>query len=1092
MALQTFKFDNGFTSTKGLEFSFSRGATTADAFGNIIAHDVPRYGITLSNAFYDVLDEEVVDADATDTIASGYTADGSKPILVRDRSSSGVFTTFTIGDPLSPDQTTTYEFFSYGSAFDIRGNVGDGEAHRPGALMVCEGAIFILCEIKVDIGGGNYDAGGVSLWMISNAENATGTFLTDAIEVFHQNDTVCTVVNSSNTFGESSGRTVGWTQLADDQPRINDNSLANYYAPYYSGSGDLLEAWVSFADYVASGGGEGGIAGILRIHRDSVSSPWQVDSEGTVVYQKIADTQSSGVHFHNCCVLRYEEDGKPDRVRAVVSIGDNAENNTVNVIELVNDSYATPGTTGITPHIRLRENVYGFFDDDEVLNVTGHQYWGSCPITNTNKLVCGSDIDTHIVTVMDFPESENAVPTFSQRFTNSGMQIDSNPNRPATENLHIHRSRSHITNTPIVGKFSFSNMIRFDSGTGLTMTIGSTSGVFDYDEVIEEFNGLNTTGVTAKFRAYSNDDEDGNQILLYKQNGTFTNSRTITGASSGATATITSTSGSALDAFASSRFPVIFMYSTDEGKSWIPIRPDDYNKGQRSQDAPWNTVELDGYIYYSAFPDGMFRFPKPQKIVSQRPLTVGPGGNNGIYDGNVWTTISDLFGGTGVFNLTPTYNGEIATDTGKKLSVIYRETSGENEGKFINPSTSLPFNPQPPTLANHMFVYEVTSFVPDFFAGGNPTSNFPLPGTNAYMPGGKFTSFSGWNNTAGSGYHRNYFMVDSENLSEGITFACGLQISPTQAGGGWDGDGNRITVFSKNKWHPSITFEKASTSKPSFRYTRINYNIVSSSTDFCAPVRFYMAPGDLCYNTSGVSPLPGYPKELTSTYKLFTTDAGSALVFPDELALISGAECGDNNTIILSGTFDETSWDAGMVIEDDRDYTMATLYSTTDTDTYVLFKLLPDESEAHVEFYAGGSLVGKSIIEDVMCLRGRNITFTARFFDGSNNAHISVFNCGGELVGNTVGFSAGQVTTFQNAQFDQIRFSDPDQTTVIPFNWYGGSVEDAFLSDAQLTNSLERQTFLTGLSGSRIARSASRRMGASQLSHLGQAFGELP
>jgi hypothetical protein len=320
---RTFIFDDGFASTPGLSWRFSRPVPTVDFGGLPVAPDQPRptEPSTLAGA-PDVLEVRSTSG-AIQIVASGLDHDGVTPLLVTYEFQGRYVDVFTVaGDALLEAEAAGIgrNRTVLGVGGDIMQGAYPGKRYAPAAGAVCHGLIALLCEVS-------------SIWGDKWVVDATGI-----------------VVSQDQGLTWSLLFTGGWVQPSKNRAR--EWSMQNWW-PMIDGP-DPLEAWFAGTDYRGNPGASGGQALIFRATRPGVGQPWAIQP-GTVAYEQAGNL---GEHFHTAAVLPFGDDG----IRTIVSIGDGQANNRIvsltrddkdylspegwTVDERYHGSEGTPGTQG--------------------------------------------------------------------------------------------------------------------------------------------------------------------------------------------------------------------------------------------------------------------------------------------------------------------------------------------------------------------------------------------------------------------------------------------------------------------------------------------------------------------------------------------------------------------------------------------------------------------------------------------------------------------------------------------------------------------------------------------------------------------------
>lgn len=410
---RVFRFDDGFTASPGLGFSFQRATPALDAGGAVLPPDVPRFApprlfagappepevLTLIEDRPHFLHTPGYDRDGTPILVV-WLAGHNRLHVLRGPDPAVVLQTLQPG----PDQLLTANLdgvtIAHGRWRMNAEHIGDGARYGDpdhdyvimrGAGTVCQGAIIVACRKLRASSGAQV---GVALLVSQDLGRSWSLIRPDAQ----------TLLPGDPDPGRLRGA---------------DWCLQNWWTPQRTTP--ATEAWITLFDYMNQTGGpvtrpNAGRAFLWRIRRATNRHEWDLTEPLTLIYEHHNDFgspgQSVGLHIQGAALAFHD-----DTVQALVSIGDGYKNNAVDRGAVHADAYHDrdawlwQSSTGTYYH---GSQGYGDEPDDPGADAA-FQFVGAAPGPAPDEVILGSDPQVSGITAARVQHRLDGVPRLEPR-----------------------------------------------------------------------------------------------------------------------------------------------------------------------------------------------------------------------------------------------------------------------------------------------------------------------------------------------------------------------------------------------------------------------------------------------------------------------------------------------------------------------------------------------------------------------------------------------------------------------------------------------------------------------------------------------------
>lgn len=343
-----FRFDDGFDSTGGLNFVFSRDAATFGRKGKAVMPGVPRYEQATLIASAPIFQHLRSTPWPVTILGGGVDHDGLTPLMIVEES----HITQTLLDVFSAtgDAFKVAEYTSQGRTRTILGGDPDpdlmlgtvpGKQYRPEAAVVCHGLIVVYCTVRVRLD---------ERW-----QDAAGAFVTS-----QDRGLTWTLAFESEPFAVGSARGALWCMQ-------NWWPAARGVAP--------LEAFFVATDYCHNGGSPGASMFVMRASRPAVSEPWSIDDQGGAT---VLHTVFPGQHSHTGGIFPMGDSG----LWAFTVLGDLRGTNRIVSMRRPDRAYSNPDW-------EIRDDFHGAGGDP---GLEANQFVGCAPGPTEGTVIAGADL----------------------------------------------------------------------------------------------------------------------------------------------------------------------------------------------------------------------------------------------------------------------------------------------------------------------------------------------------------------------------------------------------------------------------------------------------------------------------------------------------------------------------------------------------------------------------------------------------------------------------------------------------------------------------------------------------------------------------
>lgn len=1062
-------------------FSFARNCLTADPLGNQIAANVPRFAAAGAVAGQLGPSQTVLAGLGTSpmtysgkdllggtlcVILDNSGSNRRMRVLTEDTPESNVWTTRTTVNLARPAAGMS------GNIGDVRGKAGvngvdDGLCYLPRACSIVHGTIVFFCEIYVRTSG-TYDN-----WL---------TYQTRGIGVACSIDYGATFPytwdDSASSFNPGKARGTGWSLGC------------NYYCPFQVDGTPFLEAWISAVDYqFANGSGSpelpmGGTVVWFRLDRATVVDrfiPVNVANTCTVGRDNlnITSTALSGIYSQRqgCALFK----ASSTTLGVLIAESDSRWSSITRLTNISRTDYAAGGYT-------TQKNWHGFIDTEVQKNSAWPTFTGSISSASSTLTV-------------------NA----------NGTALGATWNRYIADYSSLIGTTVRVVGAGVAGADLVAQVSAYnEAGPSMTLTTAASTTVASvtcHVQVRGDYSSGN------QFVACGPGPDAGEVLLggdavlgtvdIVDATATRCRHETVWGGHSDerelADATVTSPT---FQRWGDQRlFLATLWYDAPEkltGRVVIgvlqrgnqiatadPVNVDAFiisrDSGRKGTWAVMHWPNQSEYgvgsiglhcaneYLYATTASSVVRFKLPG-VVAGRALEVGPGQTN---------YVPDQFGGPlggydsdspNNFQRCPKVNGKF------QRVAMAGDGSGQAAGTALGDLDPQPPIQHDPTNANSGNVYRLigrrlkTGVAGPLPSTNNVMANFPIF-TKRGSGESEFTGTLGWGAAFTGWFKWRVFMLNATDQAESFPIASGrspcIGLVPIrwEAYGGTNPlpyTGPSFTQASNDKWH-AVRSQRLHTAA---------WNANSGSAVLMTPltgankdkedIDHYIAFDSVSLGNADY----GYPQPRALSGGTANNSVIVPATNPNEVAKISdlGLGGGASFTLILTGKVAEHCWDH-FTFRDvtNIDWPIATLYGDSNTSLTVAPSPFTTTSSGSPSYTinrtaalrstirSGGADTAVKDMNDATFLANEGLIVVIRFNALTNLITIDAVNGGRRLATQT-----STEVLWAGITFNELRFSNRDQSVVNSFDWFSVWTENRLLSDADVDSELTSMAFAEG------------------------------
>jgi hypothetical protein len=294
---QLIRFNNGVSSSGGLDFSFARDQATYDSRGNACAADVPRYGrqraVTTRQQASTL--KAMSGSGTLGILASGVKADGVTPLVMgRTVGAANSYKVFS-GDALDQSDVISGTLDLMEDTIDLE---SQDATHAWSAGIVCHGLIAAAAEVTYTGG-----PGGLCSLITSDESSNFETWTRAGVVAGDQWAT------DSNYPDPINAGTASW----------GNKWVCNWFPE--GSSSNPTAIWITMTDYLGgTDGKDGGKSWICRATRTGASATsWTIGNLREVYTSTATGSGGDGEHYHACGMM---QDPSTGIWYAIILIGD--------------------------------------------------------------------------------------------------------------------------------------------------------------------------------------------------------------------------------------------------------------------------------------------------------------------------------------------------------------------------------------------------------------------------------------------------------------------------------------------------------------------------------------------------------------------------------------------------------------------------------------------------------------------------------------------------------------------------------------------------------------------------------------------------
>ncbi|MGE3107504.1 MAG: hypothetical protein AB7G11_13345 [Phycisphaerales bacterium] len=404
----------------------------------------------------------------------------------------------------------------------------------------------------------------------------------------------------------------------------------------------------------------------------------------------------------------------------------------------------------------------------------------------------------------------------------------------------------------------------------------------------------------------------------------------------------------------------------------------------------------------------LFRFPKPARVVTCRPLLVGSGGQNFVKDS---------------FDAGSYGNGH-------DLITIDRDTSGN----FVDPDTMSVISPPPPTRINRILLVKGTPRSVDDEIVDSAIGQFVVDRVGGDMASPAFT--------------RSANQALQRCLRTWILDATGHELQRSKTTGfvsqwssGVEPDmpaGFQLQLASRNRWTPVVCSNAYLLPENIFAFLRTTLYSTDAGNSVQDAQRYYLAPEFAGEDTA----VPGYP--------LPPHASGSSA---DEDAKVVGFSIQNNWTLFLAGMVGDATWDQCFYPLDN--YTLYTLYGNSTNH----IRIIADTQQRRLLIIVAYNGDARTFVINGWYWVRDSALLLGLAYSSSTQKLTIVGSLAGGRVQTATQIGTGGVSF--NSALTELQCRDTVASTVREFRTIGGKIiDDTTQTEAQMKSALVALDFL--------------------------------
>lgn len=1057
-------------------FSFARNCLTADPLGNQVAVNTPRFAAAGAVAGQLGAEQSVLTGLGTSPVAfSGKDLDGNAMVVAFDN--SGSFRRFRVLTENSPDSNvwTTRATVNLsrpasgmsGNIGDVRGKAGvngqdDGLCYLPRACSIVHGTIVFFCEVLVRTSG-TYDN-----WLTTQSRGIGVACSTDYGATFPY-----TWDDSASSFNPGKARGTGWSLGC------------NYYCPFQVQGAPFLEAWISAIDYqFANGGGSpelpaGGTAIWFRLDRATVNDrfiPVNVANTCTVGRDNlnITSTALSGIYSQRqgCAIFKDTD----STLGILIAESDSRWSSITRLTNISKTNYAAGGYT-------TQKNWHGFIDTEVQKNsgwptFTGSISSGSSTLTvNANGTALGATWARYLADYSNLIGTTIRVPGAGAAGADLVAQVsaysEAGPNITLTSaagttvasvTCHMQVRGDYSSGNQFVacgpGPAANEVILGGDAVLGTVDIVNATATRCRHQTVwgghSDERELADATVTSPSFQRW------GDQRLFLATlwcDAPEKSTRVMVGVLQRANQ-IATVDPVNVDAF---------IISRDSGRkgTWAVMQ------WPNQADYPVGSVGLhcaNEYLYATTA-SAIVRYKLPG-VVAGRALEIGPGQTNYLLE---------QFGGP-----LGGYDSDTPDNFIKcpKVGGLFQRVAISGDGSGQAPGTALgALDPQPPiqhdpSNANSGNVYRVvgrrlkTGVAGPLPATNNVMANFPIFTKRGSLES-EFTGTLGWGAAFTGWFKWRLFVLNATDQAESFAIASGRSPCVGLVPFRWEAYGGTNPLpytgpsfiqASNDMWHAVRSQRLHTAAWNANSGSAVLISALTGANKDKEDNDHYIAFDSVSMGNADY----GYPQPRAASGGTANNVAIVPAANPNEVAKITslGLGGGSSFTLILTGKVAEHCWDH-FTFRDvtNIDWPIVTLYADDNTCLTVAPSPYTTTSSGSPSYTINRTAALRSTIRssgadtikdmnDATFLANEGLIVVIRFDAATNVITIDAVNGGRRLTTQTSTQAAWAGITF-----NELRFSNRDQSVVNSFDWFNLWMENRLLTDVQVNSELNSLDF---------------------------------